>query len=141
MDPAAGGPAHRSRAGQVVRVAGRGGRCAAGEAAGNVSHPRRQAQLFVSRSVLDRVYTLAYAHRLRGGVAYRDRLWRELDAVAAFKDWNPPHFLDTAEMTHAVAVGYDLEAEALLHWKTFRLAKAATGTCVVGHQDLLAVPV
>lgn len=44
-------------------------------------------------------------------------------------------------IARAVAVGYDLEAEALLHWKTFRLAKAATGTCVVGHQDLLAVPV
>ena len=46
-----------------------------------------------------------------------------------------------AGIARAVAVGYDLDAEALLHWKTFRLANAATGTCVVGHQDLLAVPV
>ena len=44
-------------------------------------------------------------------------------------------------IARAVAVGYELDAEALLHWKTFRLANAATGTCVVGHQDLLAVPV
>ncbi|MCK4626488.1 MAG: heparinase II/III family protein, partial [Phycisphaerae bacterium] len=28
-------------------------------------------------------------------------------AVCAFKDWNPSHFLDTAEMSHAVGVGYD----------------------------------
>lgn len=28
-------------------------------------------------------------------------------AVAAFKDWNPSHYLDVAEMTHALAVGYD----------------------------------
>ena len=69
--------------------------------------PDGKRLLFVSRSVLDRVYTLAYAHRMRGGAKYRDRLWRELDAVCAFKDWNPSHFLDTAEMTHAVAVGYD----------------------------------
>ena len=27
--------------------------------------------------------------------------------MCSFKDWNPSHFLDTAEMTEAVAVGYD----------------------------------
>ena len=27
--------------------------------------------------------------------------------AAAFPDWNPAHFLDTAEMTNALAVGYD----------------------------------
>lgn len=31
----------------------------------------------------------------------------ELDAAARFKDWNPSHFLDTAEMTAAFAIGYD----------------------------------
>jgi hypothetical protein len=28
-------------------------------------------------------------------------------AVAAFADWNPSHFLDVAEMSHALAIGYD----------------------------------
>ena len=28
-------------------------------------------------------------------------------AVAKFEDWHPPHFLDTAEMTLAFAIGYD----------------------------------
>src|SRR5574337_466015 len=28
-------------------------------------------------------------------------------AVSAFPDWNPSHFLDVAEMSHAVAIGYD----------------------------------
>ena len=27
--------------------------------------------------------------------------------AAKFKDWNPSHFLDTAEMTTALAIGYD----------------------------------
>ena len=27
--------------------------------------------------------------------------------MAAFPDWHPAHFLDTAEMTHACAIGYD----------------------------------
>jgi hypothetical protein len=69
--------------------------------------PDGKRLLFVSRSVLDRVYLLAFAWRLDGRPAHRERLWAELEAVCAFKDWNPPHFLDTAEMAHAVAVGYD----------------------------------
>ena len=28
-------------------------------------------------------------------------------AAAAFPDWNPSHFLDTAEMAHALGIGYD----------------------------------
>ena len=31
----------------------------------------------------------------------------EMKAVAAFPDWNPSHFLDVAEMTNALAIGYD----------------------------------
>lgn len=26
-------------------------------------------------------------------------------AVSAFPDWNPPHFLDTAEISHGIAIG------------------------------------
>jgi hypothetical protein len=33
--------------------------------------------------------------------------------VAAFTDWNPSHFLDVAEMTFAMAVGYDWLFDAL----------------------------
>jgi SAM-dependent methyltransferase len=43
-------------------------------------------------------------------------------------------------MARAVAVKYDLDADALHDWKTFRLAHADAGTCLVGHLDLLAVP-
>jgi hypothetical protein len=63
--------------------------------------------LATSRRVLDRVYTLALLYRLGGDRRYVDRTWEELSAAAAFPDWNPRHFLDTAEMTHAFAVGYD----------------------------------
>ncbi|HEY4207607.1 MAG TPA: heparinase II/III family protein, partial [Puia sp.] len=31
----------------------------------------------------------------------------EMLAVAAFSDWHPPHFLDVAEMTMAMGIGYD----------------------------------
>jgi hypothetical protein len=30
-----------------------------------------------------------------------------LRAIAGFRDWNPTRFLDTAELTHAMAIGYD----------------------------------
>lgn len=63
--------------------------------------------LSVSRRVLDRVYTLALLHHLDGDAEYADRVWREASTAAVFKDWNPRHFLDTAEMTHAVAIAYD----------------------------------
>ena len=28
-------------------------------------------------------------------------------AIAQFADWNPSHFLDVAEMTMGMAIGYD----------------------------------
>ncbi len=66
--------------------------------------PRLLAQ---SRNCLDRVYTLALLYRLDGRKPFLDRAVEELSAAADFKDWNPSHFLDTAEMTHAFAIGYD----------------------------------
>jgi len=63
--------------------------------------------LNTSRRVLDRTYTLALLYRLDGTRGYLDRVWQELQAAAQFTNWNPRHFLDTAEMTHAFAIGYD----------------------------------
>ena len=60
-----------------------------------------------SRACLERVYTLALLYRLDGRKPFLDRAVQELRAAADFKDWNPSHFLDTAEMTHAFAIGYD----------------------------------
>lgn len=63
--------------------------------------------LATSRRVLHRVQTLVLIQRLDGGQPYVDRVWLELKTAAAFTNWNPRHFLDTAEMTHAFAIGYD----------------------------------
>ena len=57
--------------------------------------------LATSRQVLSRVYTLAMVYKMSGDRRFADRAWVELEAAANFKDWNPRHFLDTAEMTHA----------------------------------------
>ena len=63
--------------------------------------------LATSRRVVQRVYTLALIYRLDGDRQCAARAWQELAAAANFPDWNPRHFLDTAEMTHAFAIGYD----------------------------------
>ena len=60
-----------------------------------------------SREALRRVFYLSYAWRLTGEEKYFLRCETELLAVSGFSDWNPTHFLDVAEMTMAVAIGYD----------------------------------
>ncbi|MCM8825765.1 MAG: hypothetical protein NC937_06485 [Candidatus Omnitrophica bacterium] len=69
--------------------------------------PDGKRLLFVSRKVLERVYFLAFVYNIEKDKKYLERLWQELNAAANFPDWNPPHFLDTAEMAHAFAIGYD----------------------------------
>lgn len=63
--------------------------------------------LSVSRAVLDRALTLGMAYRLTGNDKYAERLWREMESVAEFKDWNPRHFLDVGEMCNAMGIAYD----------------------------------
>ena len=77
-----------------------------------------------SRTALSRVLHLGLAWRLTGEKKYFERARAELLAVAAFADWNPSHFLDVAEMTTAVAVGYDWFYPALDEPSRARLREA-----------------
>lgn len=64
----------------------------------------------ISQTVLKRTTHLALMYKLTNNYIYADRAWKELSTVAddkQFPDWHPEHFLDTAEMTAAVAIGYD----------------------------------
>jgi hypothetical protein len=63
--------------------------------------------LSVSRECLDRVMHLSAAWRFSGKEVYLKRAEMEMLAAAGFTDWNPSHFLDVAEMTAALATGYD----------------------------------
>ncbi len=69
--------------------------------------PGGKRLLSVSRDVLNRLYHWALLYRMEADRKWLDRAWREMEAVVAFPDWNPSHYLDTAEMMHALAVGYD----------------------------------
>ncbi len=66
-----------------------------------------------SRRCVKRLLTLSMAFHLSGNRQYVERAEQEMLAVAAFTDWNPSHFLDVAEMTFAMAVGYDWMFHAL----------------------------
>ena len=63
--------------------------------------------LAVSRTALDRILNLGVAWRLTGEEKYAARGIRELEAVCAFTDWNPQHYLDVGEMAFAASVAYD----------------------------------
>lgn len=63
--------------------------------------------LSVSRELLRRVFYLSYAYRMTGQEEYLIKAEKEMLAVAGFSDWNPSHFLDVAEMTMGMAIGYD----------------------------------
>lgn len=63
--------------------------------------------LHTSRELVRRSYALGLAYRWTGKKVYARKLRENLLAVCSFEDWNPPHFLDVAEMAHGVGVGYD----------------------------------
>lgn len=60
-----------------------------------------------SRIALHRIFYLSYAYRMTGENKYFQRCEKEMLAVSRFSDWNPSHFLDVAEMTMAISIGYD----------------------------------
>ncbi|GHN02542.1 hypothetical protein WSM22_40310 [Cytophagales bacterium WSM2-2] len=59
------------------------------------------------RECVRRVFYLAYAYRMTGEKKYLLRVEEEMLAISQFSDWNPSHFLDVAEMTMGLSIGYD----------------------------------
>jgi len=72
--------------------------------------PRLQVQ---TRRAIDRITSLALMYRLSGRDPWLRRAMLEMNAAAAFRDWNPGRLIDTAEMTYAFAIGYDWLHNAL----------------------------
>ena len=63
--------------------------------------------LVASRTVLGRVRALAQLYQIDGNAEYAERAYLELEEAASWENWNPRHFLDTAELSAAFAIGYD----------------------------------
>lgn len=75
----------------------------------SVSVRKKQGKrlLHISRKVLERVCSCSFMYLYTSDPKYAVRAQEEMLAAAAFTDWNPSHFLDTGEMTAALAIGYD----------------------------------
>lgn len=63
--------------------------------------------LDISRLAKTRFENLAFTYRMTDDEKYAVRCIEEIKAVCNFKDWNPNHFLDTAEMMNGLAFAYD----------------------------------
>ncbi|RYD37321.1 MAG: heparinase [Verrucomicrobiaceae bacterium] len=61
----------------------------------------------VSRQALECITVSAMVGKLENNARYKERAIAEMRALAGFTDWNQPHFLDVAEATFAMGVGYD----------------------------------
>jgi hypothetical protein len=79
-----------------------------------------------SRTCVQRVVALSMAYHLTGDLRYVRRAEAEMLSAARFEDWNPSHFLDVAEMTTALAIGYDW-----LHPQLDAAARAEIATAII----------
>jgi hypothetical protein len=63
--------------------------------------------LMIARQALERISVLSMVAGIGGDPRYGARAVLELLAISRFADWNPSHFLDTAELCLAVSIGFD----------------------------------
>jgi hypothetical protein len=80
--------------------------------------------LAVSRRMAERMGVLCMVYRMDKDPEILKRIDQEVNAVCAFSDWNPQHFLDVAEMSFALALAIDWVGYAL-PGKTVDLAKSS----------------
>ena len=63
--------------------------------------------LSVAHDLEDRIIMLAALYRITGDRRFATRATQEMLSAASYPNWFPWHFLDTAEATTALGIGYD----------------------------------
>ncbi len=66
-----------------------------------------ERMLGVSNEATNRITWLAMAYQISGEERFAKRAVEEMLNVSSFKDWHPAHYLDTAQMSYGVGLGYD----------------------------------
>lgn len=69
--------------------------------------------LSTAREIHKRIFYLSYAWRMSSDMKYVHRAEQEMLNACLFDSWNPEHFLDVAEISFALAIGYDWMYDAL----------------------------
>lgn len=93
-------------------------------------------RLSSAADVLDYVETLGFVYLISKDEKYAKRLYDELENAANYVDWNPYHFLDTANMMSAFAIGYDM-AYDYISKDASRVAKLTEAVVSKGFEPLL----
>ena len=60
-----------------------------------------------AQPLADRGTYLSFAYKVTGDVKYKNALWSNVEAVAAFPDLNPNHFLDVGISANGIKFAYD----------------------------------
>ncbi len=81
--------------------------------------------LDVSNSALSRLEYLGFAYQMTKDKKYAERGIKEMEAICAFPDWHPDHYLDTGTMASAIAIGYDWLYESMTDEQRENIVKAA----------------
>ena len=80
--------------------------------------------LNISRGHLFRIITLSMAYRIFKKPSYAEKAIDHILNACSYPTWNPAHFLDVAEMSTAVAIGYDWLYPVLTDRERETIAKA-----------------
>lgn len=63
--------------------------------------------LYMAQKVRKFMENLGMAYQITDNAVYADKAYEIMNKAGNFRDWAPHHFLGTAEMTGAFAIGYD----------------------------------
>ncbi len=63
--------------------------------------------LSVCKLATNRIVWMSFLYQVSGEQRFAERAVAEMINVCGFKDWNPSHYLDVAQMCYAVGLGYD----------------------------------
>ena len=78
-----------------------------------------------ANSALLRLEYLGFAYQMTKQEKYAQRGIAELEAICAFPDWNPSHYLDTGTLASAFAIGFDWLYDAMSEEQRTTLANSA----------------
>lgn len=92
--------------------------------------------LHISQDETSRLNALALAYQIEQDERYAKRVYEELEHINTFKDWNPNHYLDVAQMTYAVSLAYDWCYEAFSENQRNMITDMVRKCCLAPYKEV-----